>query len=63
MSEKCKKIYKCSNYVEHLLILISTVTVCVSILAFGSLVCVPADITSSPVGLKPCAFPAGIKKI
>ena len=52
LSEKYKKTYNYLNYVEHLLILISTVTVCVSISAFGSLVCVSVGITSSPVGLK-----------
>ena len=41
MSEKHKKICKYLNYVEHLLILASTITGCVSISAFTSLVCVP----------------------
>ena len=34
MSEKYKKTYKYLNYVEHVLILVSTVTGCVSISAF-----------------------------
>ena len=38
------------NYVEHLLILASAVTGCVSISVFDSLVCV--GITSSAVGIK-----------
>ena len=38
MSEKYKKRCKYINYVEHLLILVSTVTGCVSISAFVSLV-------------------------
>ena len=38
------------NYVEHLLILASAVTGCVSISAFDSSVCV--GITSSAVGIK-----------
>ena len=46
-------------YVEHLLILVSAVTVCVSI---SSLVCVPVGSTSSAVVLKICAITAGIKK-
>ena len=46
-------------YVEHLLILVSAVTVCVSI---SSLVYVPVGITSSAVVLKICAITAGIKK-
>ena len=43
-------------------VLVSTVTGCVSISAFASLVCVPFGITSSAVGLKICAITAGIKK-
>ena len=38
MSNKYKKVYRISNYIEYLLILISTVTGCVSISAFASLV-------------------------
>ena len=62
MSEKYKKTCKYLNYVEQVLILVSTVTGCVSISAFASLVCVPFGITSSAVGLKICAITAGIKK-
>ena len=36
MSERCKKTYNYSNYVETLLILSSAVTDCVSISAFAS---------------------------
>ena len=56
MSEKYKKTCKYLNYVEHLLILASTVTGCVSISAFFPLVCVPVGITSSAVGIKICAI-------
>ena len=62
MSEKYKKTCKYLNYVEHLLILVSAVTACVSISAFASLVCVPVGITSSAVGIKISAITAGIKK-
>ena len=62
MSEKYKKICKYLNYVEHLLILVSTVTGCVSVSTFASLACVPVGITSSAVGMKICAIAAGIKK-
>ena len=55
MSEKYKKTCNYLNYVEHLLILVLTVTEYVSIYAFASLVCVPIRITSS-------AITAGIKK-
>ena len=47
MCEKYKKTCKYFNYVEHLLILVSTVTGCVSIFAFVLLVCVPVGIPSS----------------
>ena len=62
MTEKYQKKCKYLNYVEHLLILVSTVTGCVSSSAFDSLVCVPVGITSSSVGIKICAITAGIKK-
>ena len=38
-------------YVEHLLILTSTITGCVSISEFASSVCVPVGIASSAVGI------------
>ena len=41
MSDKYKKKCKCSNYVEQLLILFSTVTGCVSISTFASLILFP----------------------
>ena len=61
MSDKHKKTCKYLNYVEHLLILASTVTGCVSVSSFPLLVCVPVGITSSAVGIKICAITAGIK--
>ena len=61
-SEKYKKTCKCLSYVEHLLILASMVTCCVSIFTFAPLVCIPVGITSSAVGIKTCAITAGIKK-
>ena len=45
MSEKYKKTCKYLNYVEHLLILFSTGTGCLSTSAFASLVCVPVVIS------------------
>ena len=47
-------------YIEHFLILVSTVTRRVCISAFASLVGI--SITSSAVGLKICVTTAGIKK-
>ena len=62
MSEKYKKTFKYLSYIEHLPILPSTATGCVSISAFASLVAIPVGITSSAVGIKVCAIIAGIKK-
>ena len=50
------------NHVEHLFILVSAVTGCVSIFAFASLVAISVGITSSALGIKICAITAGIKK-
>ena len=61
-SKKHKKIYRVLNYTEHLLILISTVTGCISISAFVSLVGILVGITRSAIGLKICVITAGIKK-
>ena len=63
MSEKYKKLCKYINYVENLLILVSTITGCVSISAFASLVHVPVGIAISAVGIKICAVTSGIKSI
>ena len=62
MSEKSKKTCKYLDYVEQLLILVSTVTGCVSVSAFASLVFVSVGITSSAVVIKISAVTAGIKK-
>ena len=62
MSEKYKKTCKYFNYVECLFILASTITSCVSISAFASLVYVLVVIRSSAVGIKICKMTAGIKK-
>ena len=62
MSKKYKKTFKYINYIEHLLILASRISGCISISAFASLVYVPVGITSSAVGIKISAITAGIKK-
>ena len=61
-SKKHKKVSRVLNYIEHLLILISTVIGCVSISAFASLVGIPIGTTSSAVGLKICIITARIRK-
>ena len=60
--KKYKKVCKVLNYIEHLLILVSAITGCVSIFAFALLFAVPIGIASSAVGLKIYAVMAGIKK-
>ena len=62
MSEEYMKTCKYLGYVEHLFILASTVTSCVSISALASLVCVPVGITCSGIGIKTCAITVGIKR-
>ena len=52
MSGKYKKTCKYLNYVEHLLNVVSTVTGCLSISRFDSLVTIPVGIASSTVGIK-----------
>ena len=62
MSKKHKKVCTTLNYTEQFLILGSTITGCVSISAFASLVGIPIGITSSAIGLKICTITALIKK-
>ena len=62
ISKKHKKVCKVLNYIELLLILVSTVTGRVSISAFASLVDIPIGIISSAIGLKHFAITAGITK-
>ena len=62
MSRKHKKVCTTLNYIEHFLILASTITGCILISAFASLLGIPIGITSSAIGLKICAITARIKK-
>ena len=57
-----KRFTQCLNYIERLLILVSTITACVSISSFASLVGIPLGIASSAVGLKICVMTAAIKQ-
>ena len=50
------------NYIDHWLIVISTITGFVSISAFSSLIGTPIRITNSAIELEICAITAGIKK-
>ena len=62
MFKKQKKVYTVLNYIEHLLILVCTITACVSISSFASLVGIPLGIASFAVGLKICVMTAAIKQ-
>ena len=62
ISKKHKNVCVTLNYIEHLLILASTITACISISAFTSLIRIPIGITSSAIGLQICAITAGIEK-
>ena len=65
MSKKHEKDCRVLSYIDHSFILInqliSTVTECVSISAFASLVGVPIGIISSAIGLNICAITTGIE--
>ena len=61
MSRKYKMIGKYLNHVEHLLILASKLTGCVSISAFASLVAIPVGISSTAVEIKVSAITGGTK--
>ena len=63
MSKKHKNVYRVLNYIENLLILISTVNGCVFISVFASLVGIFIEITSSFIGFKICVITAGTKSI
>ena len=62
MSRKHKKVCTTLNYIEHFVILASTVTECISVAVFASLLGILIDIMSFVIGLKMCATTAGIKK-
>ena len=62
MSRKPKKVCTTLNYIKHFRILASTITGCIPIPGFASLLSIPIRITSSGVGFKICAIAAGIKK-
>ena len=52
INRKLKKVSTALNYIEHFLILASTITGCVSISPFPSLIGILIGITSSAIGLK-----------
>ena len=60
--KKHKKVCTSLNYIEHILILVSAITRCISISAFTFLIGIPVGITSSAIELKICVIATGIKK-
>ena len=56
MRKKHKNFCRVLNYIEHVLILVSAVTGCISISALASLVGIPVGSASFPVGLIICAM-------
>ena len=62
MSKKNNKVCRVLNYIDHSLIVIATVTGCVSISVFASLIGIPIGIASSTIGSKMCVITEGIKK-
>ena len=62
ISKKYKKVCATLSYIEHFLILGSTVTGCISNSAFAFLVAISIRISSCSIGLKICTITAAIKK-
>ena len=62
MSKKHKKVFLTQNYIEHFFISGSTITGCILISAFTSLISILVGIMSCAIGLKICVVAAGIKK-
>ena len=62
MSKKHIKVCITLSCIKHFLVLPSTITACISISAFSSLIDVLIGNTSSVIGLKICTIAAEIKK-
>ena len=62
MSRQHKKVCTTLNYIEHILILASTITGCISISDFAYLIGVSIGITSSAIGSKMCTIAARVKR-
>ena len=52
MSRKNKKVCTTLNYFEHLIVLASSITACISISAIASSLGIPIGIPTSAIGLK-----------
>ena len=62
MSKRGKKVCATLNYIECIIILVSTITRCILISAFGSLIVIPIGITRYSIGLKIYAIAAAVNK-
>ena len=62
MIRKHENVCATLNCIEQFLILASTISRCISISAFASLLSIPIGITSSTIGFEICTIAAGIKK-
>ena len=62
MTRKHKKVCTTLNYVENSLISVYTITECISLSAFTSLIGIPIGTTSSAIRLKIGAITVGMKK-
>ena len=62
MNKKHRKVCTTLNYIEHILIMSSTIAGRISISTFASFLGIRIGIASSAIGLKICAIAAGIKK-
>ena len=62
LSKKHKNICRVLNYIENSLNLISTITACVSISSFASIVRTLTRAPSSRIGLQICVITTGIKQ-
>ena len=62
MNRKQKKVCIILNYIEHFLVLASTITGYILISAFAFLLVITIGVTRSAIGLKICAIAAEIKK-
>ena len=60
--QKVQKVSYNSHYIEHFLILASTIIGCISTSAFSSLLGIPRGVRSSALRLKICATAAGVTK-
>ena len=62
MNRRYKNVCANLNYIEQFLILTSTITGCISVSPFASLLDIPMEVTSFAIGLTICGVAAGNEK-